>query len=303
MVRRPGPPPSRGEAAKPSAYEQLDDLPADPGEWPLDEGEPPPPTRRGSSLPPFLVGLLVGVTLAVVSIVGFLLFRREPDGGTEQAVPPAAETTTTTTEAPATATTLALPTTSTTPAVTATTPAPIEATGDPIPLDDLRMASSGIGPLLMGADGNEILGRLTATFGQPNEDSGTFISSGVYGACPGDTVRVVRWGPLAVVITDPEGLPSFAGYRLDLAFGDLDSLSAELRTVSGLRAGDTVETLESIYADDFVINYVVDDDSGLVFELRNQDNTLLLWGPVTSADPDGKVGGIYSPNACAAPAG
>ncbi|MDH3731349.1 MAG: hypothetical protein OES13_09550, partial [Acidimicrobiia bacterium] len=85
---------------------------------------------------------------------------------------------------------------------------------------------------------------------------------------------------------------------LDLGFGDLESLAADLRTVSGLRAGDSVSDLESIYADAFTVTYEVDPESGLEFQLRGDDGSLLLHGPVTSADADGRVGGIFSPDAC-----
>ncbi len=291
-IRRPGPPPPPSEGGSP--YDELGELGGN-EPWPLDDpGSGGPPRTTPSSLPPFLVGLIVGLSLAAVSIVGFLLFRRD-DGGSVAA--PIAETTTTTTGATtSTVTTLVIPTTEA-PATTLP-PVAIAAVGDPLALEDLAMGSSGLGDLTFGDAGDTVLGRLVATFGQPNEDTGTFISSGDLGTCDGDPIRFVRWGPLGVIILNPDTAPTFAAYRLDLDFGDLESLAAELRTVSGLRAGDTVETLEATYADTFTVTYEVDPDLGLGFQLRGSDGSLLLHGPVTSAEPDGRVSGIYSRDAC-----
>lgn len=290
-------PPSRPDDTSP--YAQLGEIEGDLGdpEWPLggpQGGEPPrvPP----SSLPPFLVGLIVGIALAAVSIVGFLVFRRD-DGGT--AAPATVVTTvasTTTSATGSTVTTVVIPTTA--PTVTTLPAVPISAIGDPLLLEDLAMGSSGLGDLRFGGDGDTTLGRLVATFGQPDEDTGTYISTGDLGTCDGDPVRFVRWGPLGAIILNPDATSSFAAYRLDLAFGDLESLAADLRTVSGLRAGDSVADLESTYGDTFNVTYEVDPDSGLEFLLRADDGSLLLHGPVTSVDPDGRVGGIFSPDAC-----
>jgi hypothetical protein len=250
-------------------------------------------------LPPFLVGLIVGITLAAVSIVGFLIFRR--DDGTTATAPSPTETSAPQSSATApetTVTTIVIPTTQA--PVDTTPPQLIAAVGDPLALEDLSMAASGLGDLRFGDNGDTVLGRLVATFGQPVEDTGTFISTGDYGTCDGDPVRFVRWGPLGIVVLNPDANPTFAAYRLDLDFGDLESLATDLRTVSGLRAGDTVSTLESIYADNFTITYEVDVDLGLEFQLRGSDGSLLLHGPVTSADPDGRIGGVYSADACTA---
>ncbi|MDH3730918.1 MAG: hypothetical protein OES13_07345, partial [Acidimicrobiia bacterium] len=262
-------PPARPDDTSP--YTQLGEMAGDATDaeqvWPLggpQDGEPPrvPP----SSLPPFLVGLIVGIALAAVSIVGFLVFRRD-DGGT------AAATTTTVTTVASTGTaatgstvaTVVIPTTL--PTVTTLPAVPIPAVGDPVLLEDLAMGSSGLGDLRFGDNGDTTLGRLVATFGQPDQDTGTYISTGTLGTCDGDPVRFVRWGPLGVIVLNPDADPTFAAYRLDLGFGDLESLAADLRTVSGLRAGDSVSDLESIYADAFTVTYEVDPESGLEFQL------------------------------------
>ena len=289
-MRRPTPPP----ADDTSPYDGLEDLTAE-EPWPLGGGPSEPP-RTPSTLPPFLVGLVVGIALAAVSVVAFVVFGSddEPAATTATTVVP---TSTTDTTLAVTTTTVVIPTTEAT--ATAAPSAPLEAVGEPLALEDLSMAASGLGDLRFGDNGDTVLGRLVATFGQPDEDSGTFISTADYGTCDGDVARFVRWGPLAVVVLEPESDPSFAAYRLDLDFGGIESLAAELRTVSGVRAGDTVATLESIYSDTFNISYEVDLEDGLEFQLLDSEGGLLLHGPVTSADPDGVIRGIYSPDSCA----
>lgn len=291
VMRRREPPPTQPAD---TIYRDLMD-PQSEVSWPMDEMATDQPRRRRSSLPPFVVGILVGVALATVSIVTFMLFRSDPNETASPITTPVVETSTTTSTS--STTTVVLETTSTT---STSLPAPdIPAIGDPIALNDLAMASTGLGALRFGDDGTQVLGRLVATFGAPDEDSGTFISDGEAGTCTGDPVRIVRWGPLQVVVTTPDTTPTFAGYRLDVGFGGLDSTATELRTVSGVRASDTVQTLESVYAG-FAIEYVADTNGDLFFELRNASGDLLLYGPVTSQDPDGKISGIYAPDPCTA---
>lgn len=291
VMRRRQPPPSRPQD---TIYQELMD-PQSEVSWPMDDMGSEQPRRRPSSLPPFVVGILVGVALATVSIVTFMLFRNDPNETATPNTTPVVDTSTTTSTT--TTTTVVLDTTSTS---STSLPAPdIPAVGDPIALSDLAMASTGLGSLRFGDDGSQVLGRLVATFGVPDEDSGTFISDGEAGTCTGDPVRIVRWGPLQVVVTTPDTAPTFAGYRLDVGFGGLDSTATELRTVSGVRASDTIETLESVYAG-FALEYVADTNGDLFFELRNASGELLLYGPVTSQDPDGKISGIYAPDPCTA---
>ncbi|MFQ5947785.1 MAG: hypothetical protein ACE5KX_02855 [Acidimicrobiia bacterium] len=281
----------------PDLPEGEEPFPTSPGdeERPAQEplpGEPPPgPPYRPSETSPWLVGLAVGVVLVAVSLIGFSLLRRDADNGATGPTEPPLDTAATSTTAPP----------DTTPADT-TLPIgeapPITPVGEPIPLDDLTMSSDDIGPLDFGADGDEALGKLVATFGQPTDDTGFITATGSFGACPGDSVRIVRWGPLAAVIQGDASASTFVSYRLDLNYGGLEFPTTDLATLSGLRAGDTVDQLGDIYAS-FKIEYVVDPDVNLTFELRSASSgALLLWGPVTSEAPDGIVRGIYSPNSC-----
>lgn len=267
--------------------------------WPFDEGGDPPP--RPSRVPPFLVGLILGAVLAAGSVVVFNLLAPadEPSASpttqgttTSSAVPPT--TTPPGTTAPITGSTTQL--TSTTTSTTTTIP-PIEPAGDPIAVDDLGLAANAIGPLQFGDPAGDVLGRLVASLGDPDADTGPITSSGELGTCAGDPIRIVQWGPLSAVVTGEPAV--FSSYRLDVAAGGLDSPAAQLATLSGLQAGDDVATLESVY-ESFTISYVEDRDlESLIFELRRQaDDRLLLWGPISSAASDGVVIGIFSPDSC-----
>ena len=139
---------------------------------------------------------------------------------------------------------------------------------------------------------------MAATFGSPTQDTGFIIGDGTFGECPGDSIRVVQWGPLNVVIRGDAAANTFVSYRMDIRYGGLTSATRDIATLSGLRVGDQVSQLEDIYGG-FVIEYLVDGDVGLVFKLYSQrGGELLLWGPVESQEPEGLVTGIYSPDSC-----
>lgn len=252
------------------------------------------------------MGLAVAVVLAAVSIVAFGLLA--PD---QQAVAPSSTTTSTspegssttegqsssTTEGEGTSTTDGSGTVPTSSIPDGGTP-PITPVGEAIAMAELQMTVDGIGPLDFGADGDEILGRLVATFGEPTQDTGFTVGEGTWGECRGDSVRIVQWGPLSVVVEGEAGNSQFVSYRLDLRYGGITSPTTDIQTRSGLRVGDEVGQLKEIYSG-FAIEFVVDANVGLVFELREQlGSDLLLWGPVESQEDDALVTGIYSPNSC-----
>jgi hypothetical protein len=274
----------------------------DPEFTPSDSG-PRGPRRPAPDKPqpnPWLVGAAIGVVLATISVVAFGLFGSDdstvagsttttsPQGGSTTTLPPDGSTTTVT---GGTGTTVTLPGNG---GGTA-----IDPVGDPIPIAELTMSSNDIGPLDFGTAADEVLGRFVSTFGSPTDDTGYIVGSGSFGECPGDTIRVVRWGPLNIVVRGEVGSAVFASYRLDLRYGGVNTPPTDLATLSGLRVGNTVGELESIYAG-FAIEFVVDQDVGLVFELRasQTDPEVLLWGPVDSQAEDALVTGIYSPDSC-----
>ncbi|MEX1207664.1 MAG: hypothetical protein WEE36_03525 [Acidimicrobiia bacterium] len=248
------------------------------------------------------MGAAVASVLAALSIITFGVFGGESTT--------AGTTLTTATTLPGTETTLPGSTTTlpddgsstTTPGQTTiptTGGGTITPIGDAILLSEIQMAASALGPLEFGQDSDEVLGRLAATYGQPTDDTGFFVGDGAFGECPGDSVRIVSWGPLRIASIGPEGSADFVSYRLDLSYGGITSPTTDIATLSGLRVGQTVADLKSIYSG-FAIEFVVDDDiGGLVFELReNQAGDILLWGPVDSQADDALVTGIYSKDHC-----
>lgn len=168
--------------------------------------------------------------------------------------------------------------------------------GDAVPIEDMRLSVIGIGSLRFGGRADRVLGRLAASFGQPDLDSALIFGSD--DRCPEGTAREVQWGPLtAIMRLDSDGVETFHSFRVDIRDPDVAGPAADLLTLSGLKAGDTVETLEEIYASGFALTYTLDEVEGDRFELRSRQG-FLLWGPVTSRDPDGVVLGIFSADAC-----
>jgi hypothetical protein len=259
------------------------------------------PYRGGGQPNPWLVGLAIAVVLAAISIIAFGLFTPEKGESTT--------TTTTTTggETTTSSSTSTIPgsTTTTTPVggTTITLPGggeaiPITPEGDPIPIAELTMASDGIGTLTFGSDGDPILGKLAATFGDPTNDTGFIVGDGSFGECTGDSIRVVQWGPLNIVVRGEAGSSTFISYRMDTRYGGINLPPRDMQTKSGLRVGDTVAQMKSIYSA-MDVSFSVDPAAGKVFEVRPAaGGTLLLWGPVQSEEDDALVTGIYSPNAC-----
>ena len=251
----------------------------------------------GGQTNPWLIGVAVAAVLGAISIIAFGLLSPQDETGTTGA-PATTDASGTTAPDDDTATTDGTATTVTT--VTLPDPADltIEPTGDPIPVTDLQMSAVGLGTLDFGDNSMEVLGKLAATFGDPTQDTGFFVGSGSWGECAGEAIRVVQWGPLNIVSRGEAAGAEFISYRLNLKYGGLTSDTTDIQTLSGLRVGDTVGQLKEVYAN-FNLQFVVDPDDGLVFELREAPTAdVLLWGPVDSQDDDATVTGIYSPNSC-----
>jgi len=251
---------------------------------------------------PLLTGLIVGLLLVVLSIAAYQLIGRDDDG-----TPTTGSTSTTltaegngtqsppgTTQEPGSSSTTEGPTTS------AVVDLPeFTASGQPVDLADLTLAVDSIGPIKLGTSAPRSVGRLIASLGTPDEDSGAVISTGEYGSCEGDTERIVRWGPfIVIIIVDDNRTQTLAGYRLSLLYGGLDSPTADLQTLSGLQLGNSVAELERTYPG-FDIELKPDPVLENIFELRSGNTgNLLLWGPISSADDSGFIRGIFSPDAC-----
>jgi hypothetical protein len=277
-------------------YDDLSDLTGDEPMPPLEDPDTPAATPPGS---PLLTGLVVALLLVALSVAVFQLLSGdddEPEAGSA-----------TTTSAPNGSTTTAPPTSTTT--TIALPPAePYPPLGPQIPVeklklmtDRIRVQDDNITDLAFGDSAAEAVGALTASFGDPDEDTGWQVSTGSWGVCVGDLERIVRFGPFAAVITIEDDGDTFNGYRQDVQFGDLGSPASQLETLSGLRAGDTVGDLQSIYAD-LTVELLSDPDTGPFFELRGPDsNDLILWGPIGGQAATDPVLGIYAPDFCLEP--
>ncbi len=263
---------------------------------PLEDPRTPAATPPGS---PLLTGLVVGLLLVALSVAVFQLLKSDDSveaGGT-----------TTTAPADGSETTVPGDTSTTSSTVGTSTPPsePYPPVGTPIAVDNMKLKSDRVGiqindvPDLKFGDPADIsIGRLASSFGDPDQDTGWQVSTGQWGVCTGELERVIRFGPFASVVTTDGTTEVFNGYRQDLSFGELDSDATQLTTLSGLKAGDTVERLQTIYATEDV-TFAVHPTVCEIFELRGSDTgTLLLWGPVRGTDPDSLVVGIFAPDVC-----
>ena len=234
--------------------------------------------------------LVAAAAVIVIGLFGFGFF----DDDTEPAAAPAplptsAPTTaaeTTTTEAATTTAALSTTTTSTTiPAL-----ASIPAVGDALSMSSLTLKAGGIGPLVIGDAAADTIGRLVASLGRPEEVG---VADESLGLCPGQEGRFVRWAGLTAIVSGTLDDGAFAGYRYEDQA--VPTMHLDLATPSGVRIGDSVSTLNEVYAV-YKIDYVSESGSDL-FRLSDADG-LLLWGPVSSIEDSGRVEGIYSPDSC-----
>ncbi len=237
--------------------------------------------------------LIAGAAVIVIALfaLGFLDGTGATTAAPETTIPAATTIPTTTTQPPTTTTTTTPTTTSTTvPSTTIPSPGTIASVGDPIPLSSLTLKSGGIGPIAFGEPADEALGRLVSSIGEPSE---TGAAGEELGLCEGDDGRFVRWDGLTAVVSGTIADGTFAGYRFDAI--SVPTMQLDLSTPSGLRVGDTVKTLEDIYKS-YRVDYISAAGTDL-FQLADGDG-LLLWGPVTSTEPSGRVEGIYAPDVC-----
>ncbi len=274
-------------------YEDLTDLTGDEPIPPLEDPSTPAATPPGS---PLLTGLVVGLLLIALSVAVFQLLR---DGEGETS----ADAATTTTGAEGTTTTAAPTTTTTTIPLPPAEPYP--PVGPQIPVgqmklmaDRIRVQDDAISDLAFGDPAPDAIGALTASFGDPDEDTGWQVSTGEWGVCVGELERIVRFGPFAAIVVVVAEADLFNGYRQDVQFGDLGSPASQLETLSGLRAGDTVGDLQRIYAD-LSVEFSEDATIGSIFEVRGPESgDLILWGPIGGQADTDPVLGIYAPNIC-----
>jgi hypothetical protein len=277
-------------------YEDLMDLTGTEGLPALEDPMIPQATPPRS---PLLMGLIVGLFLVIVSIAAFRLIAQ--DDGTDTSAAPGTSAPSESATTDASGTTEEPSSTSSEPPTSVDVDLPeFTPSGNAVAIAELTLAVDAIGPIKLGTSAPRSVGRLITSLGPPDEDSGAVESTGDYGTCPGDTERIVRWGPfVAIVVVDSDGTQILGGYRLDSDYGGLGSPAANLKTLSGLSLGRSVERLESIY-EGFDITYEPHPELDEVFELRSANTgNLLLWGPLgSSSESGGYIRGIYSPDAC-----
>jgi hypothetical protein len=264
--------------------------------------EPPttPPAQPPSS--PLLTGLIIGLLLIALSVAVFQLLGQDDGETTAGATTTTTDgTETTTTDGSGTTTTTDGSDTSTTiPAADPFPPVPPE-----IPVEKQKMITNGmrindndIPDIVFGTDAATAIGRFVASFGESTDDTGWQVSTGGSGVCAGDLERVIYFGTYAAIVTKPGGQELYNGYRQDLTFGDVTHPTASLETLSGLKVGDTVETLQTIYKGEKV-SFSVDPKLGAVYLVEGSSSgNLLLWGPVEGENATDRVVGIYAPDIC-----
>ena len=252
------------------------------------EDERAPRFRRAI---PILLGLSA---LGVIAMFASGLLDENP----AESAPPTAQITATTqatappTSAPA-PTTTAPPPTTTSPTTTIPALSLIGASGDPVVTSRLTLKAGGIGPIETGTPAQEALGRLVASLGAPEEVG---VAGTEHGLCEGDDGRYVRWAQLTVIVLGSVTDGTFVGYRYQEP--SVPTSLINLATPSGIRLGDDVATLNETYAS-FTITY--ETVAGATTFRLFEDAELLLWGPVSSTDDNGRIEGIYSPAACDGP--
>ena len=281
-------------------YADLTDISGDSPLPPLEPPATPPAQPPGS---PLLTGLIIGLLLIALSVAVFQVLGSDDSGTAAPDTSPTTSAdgdTSTTTGDGQTTTTGDGGTTTTTPGTT-----PYPPIGDPIPVEDLKMKADGfkvtvegVANIEFGTDGDTAIGQLVSSFGASTQDTGWQVSTEQFGVCSGDFERIVYFGPYAAIVTKSDGTEVFNGYRSDLQFGDLTNPAASLETLSGLKIGDTVADLKSIYAGEKV-EFSTDPKLGEIYQvIGGSTGNLLLWGPVDGTADTDRVIGIYAPDVC-----
>ncbi|MCP3976971.1 MAG: calcium-binding protein [bacterium] len=151
------------------------------------------------------------------------------------------------------------------------------------PFGHWRLKATGIGPIDFGTPTDTALVEFALfgdpmTEGDPDEDSGWIDSFSIYGTCPNEQVRMVRWGNLRTFYTRT-GLTEGTFFFWDVLNGP-GYADKKLSTPAGLRFGDTRGQLELLYTDlnvDFIEPfgfwhfYVNGNTSGITGSLSGDD--------------------------------
>lgn len=169
---------------------------------------------------------------------------------------------------PATTTPAGLPTTAVPPATPVPTPAPTTAPSTTAPpttvaptsappttlavLSSLTLLPDGLGTARFGADPEQVISYVAAILGRPTEDSDWVDETTAFPDCPGDEIRVVRWGDLRLLFSDES--PARSGRRHLMSYvlgptGGPPAVPAGLVTSERLGVGNTVGELRFTHPD------------------------------------------------------
>lgn len=197
----------------------------------------------------------------------------------------------TTAPAPSTIpTTTSVPSTTRPPETTDTTDSPTTT------LAPLVLKGDGLGPVEFGAPPEEAIADVTARLGPASSDSGWVNSRGVFGTCPGNITRVVRWESLRLFFSD--GPTDFGEDEYHLFYYSQSSVEADvvidLRTAAGIGIGSTVEDLTEAYGTRLTIEST--SPFGVTFSVSGGPG--LLSGTLTQSVPEGQVSGVAGGFGC-----
>jgi hypothetical protein len=297
-------PPTPTQSPSRSVTYDLTNIPGPDEEWePIDEWLDEEPHDAGGAVmvPADRVKRWAVTGLGVVALLAFGAFLAEvlPVGIGAGGNDPAPTVAVAPTTAPV-VTSAPEPTVTTAPPAPTTTAPPPAATIEPIgdPAADLRLSEDGLGELSFGADGIDVVGRLVATFGQPDLDTGPRPAPAAEagGFCEGEQQRQVRWGSLSIYNrVAADGEQTLGSVQINLADGD--DPADGVATLSGLAVGDTIADLQSIY-DGFGVELFPDTGGGLWEVRAASDGRLLLWGTMSGDEPNDVITSIRSSLRC-----
>lgn len=235
--------------------------------------------------------LLAALAIIVVGCSSETSSTSESDSSTTN-VTLLTTTTSSTTTTPPTTTTTSTTTTSTSTTTTSTTttttsPAPTT-TIDPA-IGELVLSMDGIGSASFGAEPDGVVEYVSSFLGAPTKDSG-WVDPLTIGPCPGEQLRMVRWGSLVLEFSDVSNVAEnqlhFYAYSYGLD-GEIGVPPVGLVTTEGITIASKVSELVQAYPDvilnpedDFIASnfYVNDDLRGLLTGLADDDLVTVVAG-------------------------
>jgi hypothetical protein len=155
------------------------------------------------------------------------------------------------------------------------------------------LSDDGLGVVKFGQDTTEVLAKLTNTLGPPKIDSGWHPEQ--IGCDIGENIRDVSWDDLTVEFSNgPSPLAEAGKEHLLFYFYSADSgKPTPYVTDSGLKLGDSVTTIKSLYPKATFSNSEIE---GPVFEVS--DSPIGVNGNLSSLDDAGTVTSIRAGVLC-----